>query len=183
MGCSQKGRLHERHHELRRGEQKMEIQTVKDVAENCITMAQTLLVKDKVLTPVAISVRKDGSSFVTILPISKEEDKCNLPDILWQLSLTCDGLIVIIDSYVKSVEVPTPGTTLSAPETKGSLKNDPGSSEAIFCLAYVKGHTSVRPVVYKRSSPEATPIFFDQGWIDTDEGADLACNMANPFRN
>jgi hypothetical protein len=161
----------------------MDIQTVKGIAESCLTMAQTLLIRDKVLTPIAISVRKDGKSFPTMLSISKEEDKDNLPDVLWQLSLTCDGLIVIIDSYMKSVEVPKGGTTLSTPPVNGSLKDDPAASQAIFCLAYVKGQTAVRPVVYQKATPDATPIFFDQGWIDTDEGAAMECHMANPFRN
>jgi hypothetical protein len=159
----------------------MELQKVKEAANKCVDQARSLLVKDGYLTPVAISLREDGYIFPTLLKIENEQDKENLREQLWELSLTAEGIIVIIDSYVREMDkdevVPT-----------GSLKSDPDACDAIVCFAFVKGSTSIRQIRYKRANPQTTPIFFDQGWMDIgtgspNDGVWSEGRLSNPFIN
>jgi len=155
----------------------MDLATAKANADRCVDQARSLLMHDGYLASVVISLTDDGNVIPTMLAIEKEEDKERLPEQLWELSLTANGLILLVDSYVKETEkneVPV-----------GSLKNDPDASEAIICMVFVKGASSLRRILYTRTSSNAMPSFFDQGWTDFDgkDGATLGGRLKNPFVN
>ena len=155
----------------------MNLALAKANADRCVDQARSFLANDGYLAPVVISLTDDGNVVPTMLTIENKEDKKRIPEQLWELSLTANGLILLIDSYVKEMdknEMPA-----------GSLKNDPGASDAIVCFAFVKGASSVRRILYNRASPKAMPVFFDQGWLDFDDANPLSmfgC-MSNPFIN
>jgi hypothetical protein len=155
----------------------MNLAFAKANADRCVDQARSLLITDGYLAPVVISLTEDGNVVPTSLILEKQEDKERLPEILWELSLTANGLVVLIDSYVKETatdEMPT-----------ASLQSDPDASEAIVCMAFVKGASAMRRILYTRAEPKATPSFFDQGWTDFNgkDGATLGGRLANPFIN
>lgn len=114
----------------------MEIQSVKDVAEKCVSMAQTLLARDRVLTPIAISVRTDGEPYPTLLDMGNQDQ---FSETLWELSLACDGMIFIFEyAFV----------------------------EALMCVACVKGHMAIRVVLHNGFDPGWIDVKGSQGYLE-----------------
>jgi hypothetical protein len=155
----------------------MKLQEVKEIADRCVEQARSFLMRDGVLSPVAISLGVDGDMTPVMLNIGSEKEKETLPGQLKDLSLMSAGLIVIIDSNVKETDVKTDAPV----KLTGSLKSAPDASEAIVCMVYVKDATSIRRILYKRANPDAVPIFFDLGWLDIGKGEWKEGRLANPF--
>jgi hypothetical protein len=134
----------------------MELDRVKELADDILKTGQALLLRDGNLYTVLFSI--DENERITPVSVSLEDQNNAelISDLMKDLALTSEAIIVLMDTHFKWFE---------KGEEAHIIKGDPEVNTAISVIAHAKnGQSSTRQLIYVRDGEDIS--FANDFWQD-----------------
>ena len=149
-----------------------DIEELKKIADILSEHAQSLLKQDRVLYPVLFSFPTLKNRPVPVsVKLKTVADKEMLSVLMTVVARVSQGMVFITDAYAR-----TPGPDEDPNTVLGEVKDHPDAIESIIVVAYVKGATSLKQIIYVSEKGEYS--FTDMGWHDA---AEMSGRFGSPY--
>lgn len=152
------------------GEEEMNLEKIKALAEKGIGNAETLLYKDGFLSSMILAGSGERVT-PALVKTGTGVEKEDAMELMRSLAETSDYIIFLMDGYTLSVK---PEDVAGLP---ASIKDHPDASEAIWLFLFLKGKTFMRRVLYRKEGDGYN--FCDLGWEEPKSLKD--CMFTNPY--
>lgn len=146
----------------------MNIEKLKDIANEYLYRAQALKVLENDLIPLIIIIDENDDIKTCTVQLETDEDEKGLLELIAELSKTAQAIILVIDSYI--IDLPE-GT-----EKPEHIKDHPDARNVLLCYVYTKEQTLIHRLTYIYDYERYT--FSDLNWDDIIENYG---NYKNPY--